>query len=200
MIHAQHLNPTDMTADGVTLYFFRDGDHMLRRIDGKSAVLVDGHWTVTDAWEWRPERKPESQHLDEITVATNLTPRKIEDSFATPDTMSFWALPGFIDLLEKSGFSAQRHKLYLYSLLARPFLLCAMVLIAAIFSLRMQRRGGTTTMVIGGVAAGFLLYFLTDVVFALGLSSTIPVALAAWTPFGISTLLGVTLLLHLEDG
>jgi len=45
-----------------------------------------------------------------------------------------------------------------------------------------------------------LLYFLTDVVFALGLSSTIPVALAAWTPFGISTLLGVTLLLHLEDG
>ncbi|HEV2675927.1 MAG TPA: LPS export ABC transporter permease LptG [Aliidongia sp.] len=200
VIHAQHLNPTDMTADGVTLYFFRDGDRMLRRIDGKSAVLDEGHWHVKDAWEWRPERKPESQHLDEITVATNLTPRKIEDSFATPDTMSFWALPGFIDLLEKSGFSAQRHKLYFDSLLARPFLLCAMVLIAAIFSLRMQRRGGTTSMVVGGVAAGFLLYFLTDVVFALGLSSTIPVALAAWTPFGISTLLGVTLLLHLEDG
>lgn len=200
VIHAQHLNPSDMTADGVTLYFFREGDRMLRRIDGKSAVLDDGHWRVTDAWEWRPERKPESQHLDEVTVATNLTPRKIEDSFATPDTMSFWALPGFIDLLEKSGFSAQRHKLYFDSLLARPFLLCAMVLIAAIFSLRMQRRGGTTSLVVGGVAAGFLLYFLTDVVFALGLSSTIPVALAAWTPAGISTLLGTTLLLHLEDG
>ncbi|GGF25257.1 LPS export ABC transporter permease LptG [Aliidongia dinghuensis] len=200
VIHAQRLTPSDMTADGVTLYFFRDGDRMLRRIDAKTAVLHDGRWLVKDAWEWRPERKPESQHLDQVTVETNLTPRKIEDSFATPDTMSFWALPGFIDLLEKSGFSAQRHKLYFQSLLARPVLLCAMVLIAAIFSLRMQRRGGATTLVVGGVAAGFLLYFLTDVVFALGLSSTIPVALAAWTPAGISTLLGATLLLHLEDG
>ena len=75
-----------------------------------------------------------------------------------------------------------------------------MVLIAATFSLRMQRRGGTTMMIAGGVASGFLLYLLSDVVFALGLSSAIPVALAAWTPTGVSWLLGSSLLLHLEDG
>jgi len=39
-----------------------------------------------------------------------------------------------------------------------------------------------------------------DIVFALGLSATIPVALAAWTPAGISMLMGAALLLHLEDG
>jgi lipopolysaccharide export system permease protein len=64
----------------------------------------------------------------------------------------------------------------------------------------MQRRGGTTLMITAGVASGFVLYLLSDVVFALGLSSTIPVTLAAWTPAGVSWLLGASLLLHLEDG
>jgi lipopolysaccharide export system permease protein len=37
-------------------------------------------------------------------------------------------------------------------------------------------------------------------VFALGLSATIPVILAAWTPAGVSSMLGAAMLLHLEDG
>ncbi|HEX3411592.1 MAG TPA: LptF/LptG family permease, partial [Stellaceae bacterium] len=126
--------------------------------------------------------------------------RKIEESFASPDTMSFWDLPGFIELLEQSGFPAQRHRLHFNVLLARPFLLCAMVLVAATFSLRMQRRGGATLMIVGGVASGFLLYFVSDIVFALGLSTKIPVTLAAWTPTGVSLIFGTSMLLHLEDG
>ena len=52
----------------------------------------------------------------------------------------------------------------------------------------------------GGVLAGFLLYFLTDLVLALGASGAIPVVLAAWTPAGVSSLLGLAMLFHLEDG
>jgi lipopolysaccharide export system permease protein len=103
-------------------------------------------------------------------------------------------------LLEESGFSAQRHRLHYDVLLARPFLLCAMVLVAAIFSLRTQRRGGVTVMIVGGVAAGFFLYVLSDVIFALGISAKVPIVLAAWTPTGVSLIFGATTLLHLEDG
>jgi lipopolysaccharide export system permease protein len=38
------------------------------------------------------------------------------------------------------------------------------------------------------------------VVFALGQSAAVPVLLAAWTPAGVSLLLGASMLLHLEDG
>ena len=75
-----------------------------------------------------------------------------------------------------------------------------MVLVAATFSLRMQRRGGATLLVVGGVATGFLLYVLSDIVFALGISDKVPVALAAWTPTGLSLIFGASMLLHLEDG
>ena len=55
-------------------------------------------------------------------------------------------------------------------------------------------------LMVSGVAAGFLLYFLSDIVFALGLSAKIPVLLAAWTPAGVSMIFGASMLLHLEDG
>jgi len=204
VIHAlSRPNPSEassaeMELNDVTLIFFRENDHLIRRLDAASARLEAGRWHVLNGVEWRPDR--DKVPFDEEIVPTNLTKQTIEEDFASPDTMSFWSLPAFIDLLEQSGFSAQKHKVYFDSLLARPFMLCAMVLIAAIFSLRMQRRGGTTALMIGGIVAGFLVYFLADIVLALGNSATIPAALAAWTPAVISTLLGTVVLLHLEDG
>jgi lipopolysaccharide export system permease protein len=198
VIHAERFRMRDTGFEDVTVLFFANDVQLTKRIDAAEARLGRGEWEVSNGSLWEPGRPPEP--FARIAVPTNLTPRKIEDSFASPETMSFWELPGFITLLESSGFPAQRHRLYFNALLARPFLFTAMVLIAASFSLRMQRRGGTTVMIAGGIACGFLLYFFSDVVFALGLSATIPIALAAWTPTGVSWLFGASLLLHLEDG
>lgn len=199
IIHGDREAGASVVLDHATFLFFDDHEQVVRRIDARRALLDDERWILWDAWDWRPSDHA-SRPAGQLTIPSELTTQKIEQSFASPETISFWALPNFIDLLERSGFSAQRHRLYFDSLLARPFLLCSMVLIAAIFSLRMRRRGGTTTMLVGGIASGFILYFLSDVAFALGSSATIPVVLAAWTPAGVSTLLGATILLHLEDG
>ena len=105
-----------------------------------------------------------------------------------------------LGLLENAGFSAQRHKLQLNRLLATPLLLAAVILLAAAFSLRPQRQGPVVLVIVLGMLAGFLLYFLSNFVFALGLSGKIPVILAGWAPAGVSAMLGLAMLLHLEDG
>jgi lipopolysaccharide export system permease protein len=197
VVHAERLLPKQTELQDVMVLSFNDKT-LVGRIDAKSAVLKSGKWEVTDGLRWTPGKPPEP--FEHIEVATNLTPARIQESFASPETMSFWELPGFIQLLESSGFSAQRHRLYFNALLALPFLFTAMVLLAATFSLRMQRRGGTALMIGGGIASGFLLYLLSNLVFALGLASTIPVSLAAWAPTGVSWLLGASMLLHLVDG
>ena len=79
-------------------------------------------------------------------------------------------------------------------------MLAAVVILAATFSLRPIRRGGTAIIMVSGIGTGFLLYFLSDVVYALGVSSKLPVVLAAWSPALITSFLGVAVLLHLEDG
>ena len=197
VVHAERMQPNRIELEDVMVLSF-DDTQLIGRIDAKRAVLKTGKWEVSEGVRWSPGKPPEP--FEHVEVPTNLTPTKIQESFAAPETMSFWELPSFIQLLESSGFSAQRHRLYFNRLLALPFLFTAMVLVAATFSLRMQRRGGTTLMIAGGIASGFLLYLLSNVIFALGLAATIPVSLAAWTPTGVSWLLGASMLLHLEDG
>jgi lipopolysaccharide export system permease protein len=198
IIHGGKFTSPDTAIDNVTIFFFDSHTRFTSRIDARSARLENGEWVIEDGVRWRPDQPSET--FARWRLPTQLTPRKIEQSFASPDTMSFWDLPGFIKLLERSGFPAQRHRLHYDVLLARPFLLASMVLVAAVFSLRMQRRGGTTLIVVGGVASGFVLFVVSNIVFALGLSAKVPVALAAWTPTGVSLIFAASVLLHLEDG
>jgi lipopolysaccharide export system permease protein len=198
VVHGEKLTSPELLLRNVSVYFLSRLSEFTSRIEARAARLDGGFWVIEDGQRFRPGEPPEP--FGELRLPTSLTAVKIEESLASPDTMSFWELPGFITLLEQSGFSAQRHRLHFNILLARPFLFCAMVLVAATFSLRMQRRGGTAMLIVSGVAAGFLLYFLSDIVFALGLSAKIPVLLAAWTPAGVSMIFGTSMLLHLEDG
>jgi lipopolysaccharide export system permease protein len=198
IIHGEKTGSPNLLLRHVSMFFFDKSTGFSSRVEAKSATLDDGFWLVDGPSRYFPGRPPEP--LPEMRLPTRLTSAKIEESLASPDTMSFWDLPGFISLLEQSGFAAQRHRLHFNVLLARPFLFCAMVLVAATFSLRMQRRGGATMMIVSGVVAGFILYFVSDIVFALGLSDKVPVLLAAWTPTGVSLIFGVSMLLHLEDG
>ena len=188
----------DVEMHGVIVFMYEGSDRFIGRIDAERVRLEDGFWHVYNAWVYVPEQAP--QFEKEYWLETDLTLEKIQDSFAPPETMSFWALPDFIKTLEDAGFSAVRHRLHWHSLLAAPLLMCAMILIGATFTLRHARRGGTSFVIACGMLTGFMLYFFSDLVFALGLSDSIPVTLAAWTPSGVATLLGLAMLLHMEDG
>lgn len=200
VIHARNLL---QQADSVELlntitFLYQGQDTFIGRVDAERAVLGDGFWLMENAWLNTPEAPP--AQLDEYWLETDLTLARIQDNFSPPETMSFWKLPEFIQTLEEAGFSAIRHRLQWHSLLATPLLMCAMVLIAATFTLRHARRGATTFVVGSGVLTGFVLYFFSDVIYALGMSERIPVTLAAWTPSGVALMLGLAMLFHLEDG
>ncbi len=198
VIHARRVTGTSMTLHDVIIFRFADRDRFVGRIDAARAVLRPGAWQVFEAWVSSPGTR--TRFAERLEIPTELTREKILDSFAPPETISFWNLPGFIELLENAGFSATRHKLQLHRLLATPLLFAAIILLAVSFSLRPQRRGRVGLVIFGGALTGFLLYFVSNLVFALGLSGNIPVVLAAWTPAGITLMLGVAILLHLEDG
>jgi lipopolysaccharide export system permease protein len=200
VVHARNLlqqgNQVELL--GTVTFLYQGQDTFIGRVDADRAVLGDGFWRMENAWLNTPEAPPE--HLEEYWLETELTLARIQDNFAPPETMSFWKLPEFIKTLEDAGFSAIRHRLQWHALLATPLLMCAMVLIAATFTLRHARRGATTFVIASGVLTGFMLYFFSDVVYALGLSERIPVTLAAWAPSGVALMLGLAMLLHLEDG
>ncbi len=200
VIHATHVlqQNRDIELRNVIVFIYEGANQFVGRVDADMARLEDGFWHMTEARISAPEQPPTFEK--EYWLATDLTLDKIQDSLATPETMSFWDLPNFISTLERAGFSALRHRLHWHALLAAPLMMCAMVLIAAPFTLRHARRGGTLWIAASGMLSGFLIYFFQDIVFALGASNSLPVTLAAWTPATVATLLGLAMLLHLEDG
>jgi lipopolysaccharide export system permease protein len=198
VIFADRTEPDSIVLHNVIVFLYDEAEHYRGRIDAETTSLQDGYWAIRDAWLTLGTAPPEP--LDTYRLETTLTASTIQESFAAPETLSFWSLPGFITALETAGFSTLRHRLYYNSLLSQPMLLAAMVLFAAAFSLRQTRRGGTLAMVLAGIITGFLLFVLNDLVLALGLAESIPIRLAAWTPAVTSLLIGTATLLHLEDG
>jgi len=198
VVHALKIHDQGLRLETVVVLLYKGAAQFISRIDAREANLIAGSWQLSDVWLTQENEKP--QHFDTYSVETDLTIRDIEDSFASPSTMSVWDLPRFIQMAESAGFSAVRHRLHWHSILSVPLLLCAMVLIAATFSLRMARLGGVSRLIFAGVMTGFLLYFAVEWAEALGLSGSLPVALAAWAPTGVATLFGATRLFHLEDG
>ena len=198
ILNALGVSEQGTVLDDVRIYLFEDDEKFIGLLTASNAQLRDGYWELSDGevrWTGR-ENDPEyvTRH------PTSLTKSQIQDSFASPKTMSFWQLRRFIQLAEGAGFSALSHRLHWYSLMSLPLLLCAMILIAATFALRVARGRGMGMLILSAMVSGFLLYFATSLSRALGGSGFVPVTLAALAPSAIATLLGVAFLLHQEDG
>ncbi|MFQ5972220.1 MAG: LPS export ABC transporter permease LptG [Alphaproteobacteria bacterium] len=198
VIHARRVVPAQMELQDVIVFLFEGRDRFAGRIDAASARLTEGYWELDSAWMTGPDL-PGRRH-ETYRFETDLTAEKIQESFASPETISLWQLPGFIKVLEDTGFSSVSHQLRLYSLLAEPLLLMAIVMVAVTFSLRPSRRGGTGALIGVGVVTGFALYLLTNIVHALGLGTGVPVIFSAFMPAVFTLALGLSFLLHLEDG
>jgi lipopolysaccharide export system permease protein len=204
VIQAARTNADGTVLSQVRLYRFGEAGALYSRIEAPQARLTRGAWILPSAVEWR--LAPDGSFIraaaygGRLDLPTTLTSEEILESFAPPETVGFWDLGRFIAQMEESGFSGQRHRLFLQTELAKPALYAAMVLIGAAFALRPTRFGQTGVMILLAVLAGFALYFLKDFAESLGGRGQIPLMVAAWTPPVAAILLALGLLLHLEDG
>lgn len=198
VIHSLRASNLEGKLSGVILFFFSPDGRFIKRVDAEHALLTPNMWKLENVTLTNPNENV--QRLAHYELPTTLTLNQIQESFASPETLSFWALPNFIATLQDAGFSALRHQLYYRSLLALPFFLCAMVLVGALFSLHIPRLAKTGRLMAGSIITGFLIYFLNDVVSAFGLSGAIPLSMAAFAPISIIILISLGFLLHLEDG
>ena len=196
--HGVELHGKRLIATEVSVFRLDERDRLLTRIEASDATLGGGAWELRNARSIRPEQMPEPPTT--INLPTDLTVARVQESFASPDTLSIWALPDFIALLDRSGFSSIRHRLHFQALLALPLLAATMALVSAGFSMRPARRGGVAQMIGSGVAAGFVLFVISKMAEEFGQSGVLPVALAAWAPTASGLMLSLALLLHTEDG
>ena len=198
IINAKSSTGQGVELNGVSILAFDNQGHFKERIDARAAILDPGVWRLLDARVYVLNTLP--REVATYSLPTNLTSEQVRESFATPETVPFWELPYFINIAEHAGLVASGYRLQFQKLLARPFLLAAMVLLAASVSLRFFRFGGVQKMVLSGVGAGFLLYVLSKVTEDLSKAELMHPIAAAWLPVVVGGLTGFLALLYQEDG
>ncbi|MCA0276361.1 MAG: LPS export ABC transporter permease LptG [Proteobacteria bacterium] len=191
------LNQGLELSDAVFFIFDNDGN-MVGRKDARRAYLRDGYWELVDVRSMKGGENFVAEPTDR--VPTNLKPEFVQERLARPETIPFFQLPAKIEVARSFGLRANAFAMQFHSLVALPFLLVAMTLIAATVSMRFARMGQSATMILGGVVAGFLLYVVSVLVKAFGNAGFVPTYIAAWLPVVVAMFFGVTFLLYREDG
>jgi lipopolysaccharide export system permease protein len=198
IISAQSSHSQGVQLNGVSIFTFDSEGTYLERHEAKSATLEETAWRLNEVRSYATGAAP----LDrpEVLVPTNLTAEQVRESFATPETVPFWDLPQYIRIAERAGLAASGYRLQFHKLLAKPFLLVAMVFLAAAVSLRFFRFGGVQKMVLSGVTAGFLLYVFSKVTDDMTKAELMHPVAAAWLPVLVGGIIGIVALLYQEDG
>ncbi|MBO6719311.1 MAG: LPS export ABC transporter permease LptG [Rhizobiaceae bacterium] len=193
----QTANRGLLLGDAVFLRFDNEGT-LVARYDARSATLSDGAWRLENVR--RTSVNEVSEEIDSVEIKSGIEPEYVEERFADHQTIPIYELPRKIAAAEALGIPAYRFSMHFHSLLALPALLVAMTLIAATVSLRFNRMGQLTSMILGGILAGFLLYVALVVFTAFGNVGFVAPVMAAWVPVISALFFGVTFLLYTEDG
>ena len=198
VINAKTSRQQGIQLGGVTIFRYDAAGHFRDRIEAKSATLEAGYWRLEEARLYANGVAPDERET--FRLKTSLTPVQVGESFATPETVPFWQLSTYIELAENAGVAAAGYRLQYYQLLAQPFYLVAMVLLAASVSLRFFRFGGVQKVVLGGISAGFVLFVIAKITGDLSKAGLMAPMAAAGLPPAIGAVTGLIALLYQEDG
>lgn len=197
-LHGDESSDDGTKIIGVNGYLYDPDGHFDLKVKAKEGQLLGGVWRLKNVLITTPGQ--DAMRVGTFLIASNVAPEHLAETFLAPESVPFWALPRLRQETDAAGLDSTGFSLQYQTLLARPLLLIAMVLIAAAFSLRFFRFGGVGRMVGSGLAAGFVLYLLTKMVADLGSSGLLSASVAAWSPAIVGSMLGVLALLQREDG
>ena len=80
------LERPDLPLRNVSVYFLNRRSEFTSRIEARAARLDGGFWVIEDGQRFRLNEAPEI--FGKLRLPTSLTASKIEESLASPDSMS----------------------------------------------------------------------------------------------------------------
>ncbi|MCK5914173.1 MAG: LPS export ABC transporter permease LptG [Desulfuromusa sp.] len=188
---------------GVKIFTFDDHRKIVKRQDSTLVHFDKEIWQTADL----TERVFDSETGDLIKT-TNLKnqtldiDRSLEDFSGRENwnnELNFRQLSSMAKTLEQEGYDSTRQRVDMHSRLAAPFTCLIMGFLGIPFALQ-RGRNSNIAMGIGlSLGVGVFYFIIQSLVVAFGYSNAIPPLLAAWSANFIFLMLGVWLLLNVQE-
>ncbi len=180
IINGSNMNTEEAIIFNPVLYVLNEAGGLKWLITADSMKLNSGLW-VFDS----PSRITQD---GQIEILENYTPKStLEKSIMVNAgrplrTISIYELSDYIDTLKTAGIPVEKLRVQFHKTLALPLQLIGLALLAASFTLLNFEQQKRLRIIIFGLVASFLYYFVSDLIFLLGHNSRLPDLIAGWLP------------------
>ena len=197
IIHGDMLDVSVAQIINPIVYRFDAEGRLQQRIRADNMELTDSGWVINDAAVWLNDgsRREEGS----IMLPSGLDALDLGLSSEPPNTIAFFSLPGFIELLERAGLPTIEHRMHFHKLMSLPFLLIGIAMLGARATLTNMTRGRRVMLFSRGVTIAVSIFLFTHFMQVLGTTLRLPTLVAAWAPAFIVILVGAILLARMDE-
>ena len=179
VLYAQQISNSGKTLHNFMLLEYDDKGTFQGRLDGIEANLENGFWEMNNV-QISPKYR-QASYISNHKYATNIKPSDITNSLSSPESISIWKMGKFINFLEDLGYSAREFKLYYYNLIVLPFFISFLTILASSLVVGLKHNSNITKIIITSFVLIFVIYFLSNLLDALGSSSQVSPLIAKIT-------------------
>lgn len=197
LLHAERVSVPQWEIQDVTALFFAPDHTLMKRLDAPRGVLQNRDWVFDVATIQTDALMPQAPAP--FTLPGILSAQDLVENFSSPETISFWEMPSYIAMMEATGLPVGSLRVQYLALWFFPLMGLGLVMLAGAVMIRPPRSGAPTRAAVMGILIGFVLFFLTNFMQALGSAGQIPVLLGAGAPTFLTLALGVMAIFTLED-
>ena len=177
------------------IFEFDNEQKLKKKIFSESINISKKKWVLTNVKVFSLSNEIlEKKTFDQLEIMSMYDLEKITSLFSNSDTISFLDLFFNYQTFLDNGYSKQFLDQSFHTMLSLPFLLFLMTSIATILTMHTNKRTENLRFIIIGLTTCVIVYYLKDLLIALGKTDRIPIILSIWAPvltLSFFTLIGV---------
>jgi lipopolysaccharide export system permease protein len=195
----RHFDIRDNIMESPTFYFFDKAFRLIKKIDGRKGVWVDGVWKIKEGiiQETKKDGGYKLTKFDELFLEISETPDTFVRAIKNPEDMSFRQLRRYSERVRLEGYDDTRYMVDANIKISLPFISMILAIIGIPVALGLKK-GGTPLAVSIGVGVCFLYTVVSGVSRSLGLSGILPPILSAWSANIIFFFFGIYLIMNVD--
>jgi len=166
----------------VSIYQFDQNNTPIMRIEAKSANIKSKDWVLNNAKIYQKDENLEVKTIEEMIYSSSYDFTSISELYSNLETVSFWDLKDLKKVYEERGYSTKEVETEFHRLIAFPFFLLGMVLLAGASMLGINFKGKYVGYIFFAIIACVIIYYFNDFSKVLGETNKLPTALSVWMP------------------
>ncbi|MCD6581375.1 MAG: LPS export ABC transporter permease LptG [Desulfuromusa sp.] len=203
IINIAIANVQKQQLQGVTIFSFDEQQKITKRQNIPLVHFDNGMWQTANLTEMIFDPKSgdliKETNLKNQILDVDRTPEDFSGRKNWNNELNFRQLATMATKLEREGYDSTRQRVDMHSRLAAPFTCLIMGFLGIPFALQRGRNSNIALGIGLSLGIGVVYFIIQSLVMAFGYSNAMPPLFAAWTANFIFLLLGIWLLLNVQE-